>query len=342
MRAGDRGVPVTVRTPVGAFMSTASVSAGMADGEAEDEGDGGRRTPTDPEAAFMALSNDCRLEILLALWDAPGFSLSFSELRKTVGERDSGTFTYHLSELVGHFVAETATGYELGYPGHRVLDAIQSGVFHQTGTVGPVDLDGACPDCGAGLVFTYDDYVGRVRCRGCGERVLEWPFDPGGVADRTPRAVATAFDRRTRLLWACALDGVCPFCAGTVARSLGDGTTDAGRCIGVLEDLDRYDEYFARDHPAVVGVDCRRCSFYSFVPVGVVLLTRPRVTGRLWDRGLDVRGTPLWNLGFVVDPAAVTVRRTEPTAVAVTATPDDGSALTARVDADLDVTLVDD
>jgi len=331
------------------FMSDGHVSASMAGGGTGDEGesesgsDGGLRTPTDPEAAFMTLSNDCRLEILLALWDAPGFSLPFSELRKAVGERDSGTFTYHLSELVGHFVAETADGYELGYPGHRVLDAIQSGVFHQTGTVGPVDLDGACPDCGAGLAFTYgDDYVGRVGCRACGERVLEWPFDPGGVADRTPREVAAAFDRRTRLIWACALDGVCPFCAGTVARSLGDGATASGRCIGVLEDLDRYDEYFARDHPAVVGVDCRRCSFYSFVPVGVVLLTRPRVTGRLWDRGLDVRGTPLWNLGFVVDPAAVTVRRTDPTAVSVTATPDDGPPLTVRVDADLGVTLVDD
>ena len=53
---------------------------------------------TDAEAAFMTLSHDLRLEILLALWDAPDFSLSFSELRKAVGERDSGSFTYHLAE----------------------------------------------------------------------------------------------------------------------------------------------------------------------------------------------------------------------------------------------------
>ena len=302
--------------------------------------DEGVHTPTDPESAFLTLSNDLRLEILLALWEAPGFSLPFAELRKAVGERDSGTFTYHLDELVGHFVGETEEGYELQYPGHRVLDAIQSGVFHQRGRVGPVELDDPCPDCDASLTFAYDtDYVGRVGCDACGERVLEWPFDPGGVADRTPTAVAAAFDHRTRLVWTCALDGICPFCAGRVDRRLVGDATTAGSCIGVVEDLDRYDEYFARDHPTVVGLDCRRCSFYSFVPVGVVLLTRPRVTGRLYERGLDTRETPLWALGFVVDAAAVAIREREPTTVAVTADPPDGDPLTALVDGDLAVTL---
>jgi hypothetical protein len=303
--------------------------------------EGGVDSPTDPEAAFLTLSNDLRLEILLALWEAPGFSLSFAELRKAVGERDSGTFTYHLDELVGHFVGETDEGYELQYPGHRVLDAIQSGVFHQRGRVGPVELDTPCPDCDATLTFAYDaDYIGRVGCPNCGERVLEWPFDPGGVADRTPREVAAAFDRRTRLVWACALDGVCPFCAGRVDHEIAEGTTDSGLCIGVLEDLDRYDEYFARDHPAVVSLDCRRCSFYSFVPVGVVLLTRPHVTGKLWERGLDTRETPLWSLGFVVDASAVAVHESRPT-VAVTARPPDADPLVALVDGDLSVTLVE-
>jgi hypothetical protein len=305
--------------------------------------EGGVDSPTDPEAAFLTLSNDLRLEILLALWEAPGFSLSFSELRKAVGERDSGTFTYHLDELVGHFVGETDDGYELQYPGHRVLDAIQSGVFHQQGRVGPVELDTACPGCDAALTFAYDtDYIGRVGCADCGERVLEWPFDPGGVADRTPREVAAAFDRRTRLVWGCALDGVCPFCAGRVDRAIAEDASSTGLCIGVLEDLDRYDEYFARDHSAVVSLDCRRCSFYSFVPVGVVLLQRPRVTGRLLDRGLDARETPLWALDFVVAADAVTVHETEPTTVAVTAQPPDADPLVALVDTDLSVTLADE
>lgn len=304
-----------------------------------DEHADGDRVFTDAESAFMALSHDLRLEILLALWDAPGFSLSFSELRRAVEERDSGSFTYHLSKLRGHFVAETDDGYELQYPGHRVLDAIQSGVFHEKATVAPVDLNADCRACGGGLTFEYGtDFVARVRCPGCGNRVLEWPFDPGGTADRDPRAVASAFDRRTRLVWSCALDGVCPFCAGRVDREFDSRVREQGRCIGVVERLDRYESYFARDHPAVVAVDCQRCSFYSYVPVGVVLLTRPSVAGRLTDAGVDVRGTPLWDLGFVVDADAVTVRTTDPTTVAV-AVPDVDEPLVVAVDESFVVTV---
>jgi hypothetical protein len=295
------------------------------------------RPVADPESAFAVLSHDLRLAILLALWDAEGFSLSFSDLRRAVDERDSGKFTYHLDELCGHFVAETADGYELQYPGHRVLDAIQSGVFHDRATVGPVALDGDCRTCGGGLTFAYDtDFVGRVGCPDCGDRVLEWPFDPGGIADRTPREVADAFDRRTRLVWSCAVDGVCPFCAGRVAREFAGGPEERGTCIGVIEGLDRYEEYFARDHPVVVHVDCERCSFYSFLPVGVLFLTRPRVVGRLHDAGVDVRETPLWALGFVVDADAVAVRSADPLRVAVTAADAEDSP-TAVVDESLSV-----
>ncbi|QLG49560.1 winged helix-turn-helix domain-containing protein [Natrinema halophilum] len=292
---------------------------------------------TDAESAFMTLSHDRRLEILLALWDASGFSLSFSELRKAVGVRDSGSFTYHLSELQGHFVAKTDAGYELQYPGHRVLDAIQSGVFHEQVAVGPVDLESDCRECGERLTFEYDtDYIARIRCQDCGNRALEWPFDPGGIAGRDSDAMIRAFDRRTRLIWSCALDSVCPFCAGRIDPELTGHVHEEGACVGVIEQLDRYDEYFARDHPAVISVDCERCSFYSFVPVGVVLLTRPAVVGRLHEADIDLRETPLWDLGFVVDPDAVTVRQTDPIRAEVMI-PDANESLGYLVDGSLDV-----
>lgn len=298
---------------------------------ASDSSDRARAT-TDAESAFMTLSHDLRLKILLALWDAPGFSLSFSELRKTVGERDSGSFTYHLSELQDPFVAKTDDGYELQYPGHRVLDAIQSGVFHEQVAVGPVELEDDCRVCGERLTFEYDtDYIVRIRCPDCGNRALEWPFDPGGIADRDTDAIVEAFDRRTKLIWSCALDSVCPFCAGHVDRDLTSRVHEQGACIGVIEQLDRYQEYFARDHPAIVSVDCERCSFYSFIPVGVVLLTRPSVTGQLYDASIDVRETPLWDLGFVVDPDAVTVQETDPMSVEVTI-PDADESLVFTID----------
>jgi len=297
---------------------------------------------TDAESAFMTLSHDLRLRILLALWNAPEFSLSFSELRKSVGERDSGSFNYHLSELEGHFVAATDDGYELQYPGHRVLDAIQSGVFHDQAAIGPVQLDDPCRQCGEELRFEYGtDYIARIRCPDCGNRALEWPFDPGGIADRDPAAVVSAFDRRTRLIWSCVLDGICPFCAGRVDREFATRPVEKGTCIGVIEQLDRYDEYFARDHPVIVSVDCSRCSFYSFIPTGVVLLTRPKVTGTLHDAGLDVRDTALWDLGFVVDADAITLQSTDPVRVEV-AIPDVDEPSGAVVDESFAVTIESD
>jgi DNA-binding transcriptional ArsR family regulator len=294
-------------------------------------------TASDAESAFKILSHDLRLEILLALWDARDYALSFSELRKAVGERDSGSFNYHLEQLQDHFVLKTDRGYELQYPGHRVLDAIQSGVFHEETSVGPVNLEEACRECGATLTFEYGaDCIARIRCPDCGNRALEWPFDPGGTAGREPGAIVAAFDRRTRLIWACALDGICPFCAGQVERELTRHVHEQGACVGVIEQLERYDEYFARDHPAITSVDCNRCSFYSFVPVGVVLLNDVVVASRLHDAGLDVEATPMWGLGFVVDAAALTVEETDPVRIEV-AVPDVDEDLTFTVDEELAV-----
>ncbi|MBX0324379.1 hypothetical protein EGH21_15215 [Halomicroarcula sp. F13] len=294
---------------------------------------------TDAESAFMTLSHDLRLKILLALWNAPEFSLSFSELRKAVGERDSGSFNYHLSQLEGHFVASTEDGYELQYPGHRVLDAIQSGVFHDEAVIGPVGLDETCRECGSELTFEYDtNYIGRVHCPECDNRVLEWPFDPGGTVDRDPAAVVATFDRRTRLIWSCVLDGVCPFCAGRVDREFANHIGQQGTCVGVIEQLDRYDEYFARDHPVVVFVDCSRCSFYSFIPVGMVLLTRPKILGVLQDAGLNVRDTPLWGLEFVVAADAITLRTHDPVQVSV-AVPEIDRPVSVVLDESFSVTV---
>ena len=127
------------------------------------------------------------------------------------------------------------------------------------------------------------------------------------------------------------LDSVCPFCAGHVDRDLTSRVHEQGACIGVIEQLDRYQEYFVRDHPVIVSVDCERCSFYSFIPVGVVLLTRPSVTGQLHGASIDVRGIPLWDLGFVVDPDAVTVQETDPMSVEVTI-PDADESLVFTID----------
>jgi hypothetical protein len=294
-----------------------------------DDGDDG----ADAADALSLVAHELRLEILRALWAAEGHSLSFSDLRSAVGVRDAGQFNYHLSQLTGRFVAHVEDRYELLYPGHRVVDAIQSGVFHRDLAGSEIDVSGTCPDCAGSLAFTYAEFIARIECPDCGETVLGYPFDPGGFEARDDAGVVRAFDRRTRRYWLSATDGVCPVCAGpTDARLVADATT--------LQALDRYDKHFASDQPALVATDCQHCSFYSYVPSGVVLLSHPAVVGALYDRGVDVREKRLWTLPFVVEADRVALAGADPLEVTVTAGPDD-EPITATVGADASIRSLD-
>jgi hypothetical protein len=97
--------------------------------------------PTDP---LTALGHELRIEILreLAAADEP---LPFSTLRERVGERDTGRFNYHLTELCRYFVRDTADGYELGPAGSRVIDL--AGAVGDGGVAAPAG-DETCPVCG--------------------------------------------------------------------------------------------------------------------------------------------------------------------------------------------------
>ncbi|WP_276273466.1 DUF7351 domain-containing protein [Haloarcula litorea] len=265
-------------------------------------------TTRPPEAAFALFGHELRVEILFALWAAERHSLPFAELQSRVGERDSGKFNYHLSKLVGQFVGKNGDEYELRYPGHRVIDAIRTGFLHRTADVGPVTLDTDCRTCGAALTFTYEEYVARVGCLDCGDIVVAFPFDPGGVEGRSDEGVVDAFDRRTRLCWRFAVAGVCPMCAGVVRTGLAP------------EPGPELDSHYTDDHPAVLAVDCRQCSFYNYPPAGILLCYHPAVAGWFADRGIDLRTTPLWALDFVADPDRVAVEREDPLGVTVTAT----------------------
>jgi len=290
--------------------------------------DDGAETERTPADAFALFSHDLRVAILDALWAAERHALPYAELKRRVGERDSGKFNYHLSQLVGQFVGKDGDAYELLYPGHRVLDAIHSGVLHQSGDVDPVSLDADCRHCGTALTFTLDEYIGHVGCLACDDTVIAFPFDPGGVSGRTDEAVAVAFDRRTRLFWRFAVAGVCPVCAGVISVGL---TTETGPEL---------DSHYATDHPVMLDIDCQQCSFYNYPPAAVVALYHPAVTCWLYDHGVDPRATRAWELDFVVDPARTTVRRRDPWEVAVTVTTA-SERLRATIDGTLSVTALE-
>ncbi|MEF8813778.1 MAG: hypothetical protein V5A55_08170 [Halovenus sp.] len=289
----------------------------------------------DPQDAFQLFSHELRLEILFALWDAPAYSLAFSEIQTAVGERDSGKFTYHLEQLTGHFVTEIEGQYVLQYAGHRVIDAIQSGVFHRSPTVPSLEAPGTCPRCGATPTFAYDEHLATVSCPDCGRKLVEYPFDPGGFQDRTTEEAIEAFDRRTKYKWRLASGGVCFVCAGRVNVAYTDAAAE-------MDHHDRYEEFFATGHPALFHLTCQNCSFYSYVPVGTRLLDNPTVVGQLATRGIDTTVTHLWELPFVTDAACVTIRDRDPWAVTVDApTPGGTVAVTLDADAAVDSITID-
>jgi hypothetical protein len=124
-------------------------------------------------------------------------SVAHGTVGRTTGKRDSGKFTCHLQKPTGQFVTEIEGRYVLQYAGHRVIDAIRSGVLHSSPTVSPVGVPGACAHCGTTLTFEYDDHLATVACPDCGPKHIEYPFDPGGFQDRSMQAIET-FDRRTK------------------------------------------------------------------------------------------------------------------------------------------------
>ena len=130
------------------------------------------------------------------------------------------------------------------------------------------------------------------------------------MAGRSDREAATAFGERTRQFWTQALGGTCGICSGPVDSGVVEASTLAS--LSTFEELDRYHDFFAADHPALVELDCGRCSFYSYLPVGAVLLAHPGVVGALYDRGIDVRERPPWELPFLVDADRVRVAGRDP------------------------------
>jgi hypothetical protein len=280
----------------------------------------------DPQDAFQLFSHELRLEILFALWEAPHYSLAFSEIQEAVGERDSGKFTYHLEQLTGHFVAEIEGQYVLQFAGHRVIDAIQSGVFHSSPTVPPTEAPGTCSQCGTTPLFEYDEHLATVSCPDCETKLVEYPFDPGGFQDRSIEAAIETFDRRTKTIWRLASSGVCFVCAGRVNVTYTDSAAE-------MDHHDRYDRFFAADHPALFHLSCQNCSFYSYIPVGIRLLDSPAVLGHLASRGADSTDRFLWELPFMMDADCVTVRDHDPWEVLIEVPTATGQ---------LDVTLADD
>ncbi|WP_435347833.1 DUF7351 domain-containing protein [Haloarchaeobius sp. HRN-SO-5] len=275
-----------------------------------------------PAEAFSVVGNETRLSILEALWRAEERPVRFSELRETVGMRDSAQFNYHLQQLTDQFVVNTDGGYDLRYAGKKVVRAVIAGEFNQNPKWGPHEIDGDCVSCGAALVATYADETITIDCTDCGHPHGEYPFPPGGLTDRDREEVMQAFDQRVRHLHCLAADGVCPECSGKMTSHVGH---DDDCCIG--SDL-------RIEHV------CQQCGHSLCSAIGLVLLDQSDVVHFHRDHDVDLNSRPYWTLPWCVSDHQTTVHSVEPLDVTV-AIGLGGEELRVTIDDDLQVEDVD-
>lgn len=274
------------------------------------------RDPIDPKDAFALLSDETRVAILHAVWDATETPIAFSAIREEVGGPDSGHFNYHIDQLRGHYLDRTDGGYDLTQAGREVVRAVLAGTLTEQPEVEPASIDAECTDCGQGLVARYDEY-GHVECPDCGVTVMWNEFPPAGLEGRDAAELARALDRWTQRRFHLAMDGVCPSCAAPVE------TTRAGP-----PELDGED--IASLHR------CSNCRYEARVPLFGHVLEHPALISFLYDRGIDITTQPFWRLREIARNFEQTVLTEEPWRVALEVRAE-GESLVLRLDERFDV-----
>jgi hypothetical protein len=265
-------------------------------------------------AAFTALSDETRLAILLALWEAyspaePDAGTSFSTLRDRVGTPDSGRFNYHLGKLTGRFVREVADGYALTRTGRSLVRTIVAGAGIDEPAMDPTPIDVDCPLCGAQLAVTYESgwlYEVCTTCAGAFGGNDDQPdgylagmaLDPSGLADRSPDEAWAAARTRAFHDLAAAVDGVCEECSGRMERSLdvcpdhqpgrdGEGG-DAGDREGPGEQGRTRCPTCDRRPPAMVYFGCAVCKHHHATSPAGFVVHHPAVVAFYHDRGVEL------------------------------------------------------
>lgn len=268
----------------------------------------------DMDDAFSRVANDTRFEIIQSLWSAAADGeapLAFSALRERTGIQDSGKFNYHLGELVPQFVRDTEEGYTLTWAGRKVIGAAVSGVYTDaTSTaVGPLGV-GTCPNCSGTLEGTYANGEMVIECADCGVIVTDGLNAPPIVAaDHEHDELPTVLNKLLLTEIQKTVRGFCEICTGRVETSIyrpedipSGGDDDAEDDIG---------EMFG------VRATCQACGYRSHGVVGAYLLDHPAVTAFLWDAGIDIRDTPVWELEWLFEPHTVLLEE-DPLRVEVT------------------------
>lgn len=262
--------------------------------------DADRRDPRTlpPDAAFVALGNETRIEILRVLQEV-NRPLTFSELRDRVGVDDPGQFNYHLGKLAGHFVQKGEDGYALRTAGTRIIEAVLSGAVTAAPVLEPTRLDAPCPYCGADIEVSYREERLLTRCTECPGTfvgsdsnstsigtIALFDLPPVGLEDRSPMEILEVAFRWTHLECLTLAAGICPRCSGTVEHSV---TACENHEVSETRLCEHCNGRFAVD----ATVNCTTCPRYLRGIPSVFLISKTEVSRFLTDHGINP-ANPSW------------------------------------------------
>lgn len=223
---------------------------------------------------FSVLADETRLGVVEVLGDASGggeyATLSYSEIRATLDDIDSGKLNYHLRKLRGRFVERTDDGYRLTLPGISVYQAISSGRFDRQSThVEPTEHPACCPDCDGTLVFSYRDGRYLVECSSCATLLDRTALSPAAFDPEDPETLRAAGSARSFVNARCMYAGICPYCDARVETEI---TTDA-------------EEFAASDYVAISRKWCTQCGWSGHSNVESVPMVHPHTRAFLLEHG---------------------------------------------------------
>lgn len=246
--------------------------------------------PLSPDEAFAALADERRIDILRTLGGAAD-PLRFTELRDRVGFAPGENFSYHLEQLVGHFIRKTENRYALTRPGERVLHATLSGAVAPAPVIEPTPTSLDCWYCGAPVEVSYQNERATAYCTAC-DGTYGTPVGPddrsrigymylpaAGIVDRSPEEVF-----RTAVTWGninllpVAL-GMCPECSAPLEESV-EVCPDHDAGDGLCPQCDRRYAVLFRGR-------CPTCLFAESGAFFVRLLANPALRRFLLDHDID-------------------------------------------------------
>jgi hypothetical protein len=264
-----------------------------------------------PADTFALVANEQRFEMLTALWDAQqdgDLPLSFSDFHDRVAMRDSGQFNYHLGQLTPRFVRQRDGGYELTFAGQQIIGATVSGTYTDPDVAIESVAVGECPECGSTLEGRYDAGRAIIECVDCETVITDYLSAPPVLAaHHEPEELPAVFARLLRTQVNMMIHGFCSVCGGPIENTpVAFTDDDPGFATGDAEAL----------RNSIVQ-RCLACGNTSYGVVGIAVLHHPAVVSFLYDHGVNVHSTPLWEYDWLLEDHA-TVRSESPPRLEVT------------------------